>query len=179
MPPTWPNIDMTAASGATDPRRVRNLFTPAGMGLTIHNTIRTAQLGSCIGVLLGLTQSFKVHHVGIYASHGGRIGGVVGMSLLFGKTVIDESMSSFEIEEQTRKLRENKDDEKMTLTTLTCSMLGAGAAYSGRKMGALEGGFLGIAGGTALYFVSKYMKSVIDREVQKGRKSRSHKQHQQ
>ena len=36
-------------------------------------------------------------------------------------------------------------------------------------MGALEGGFLGIAGGTLFYFVSKYMESVIDREVQKGR----------
>ena len=52
------------------------------------------------------------------------------------------------------------------------SRLGAGAAYSGRKMGALEGGFLGIAGGTLFYFISKYMESIIDREVQKGRDRR-------
>ena len=36
-------------------------------------------------------------------------------------------------------------------------------------MGALEGGFLGIAGGTLFYFVHKYMKRFIDREVQRGR----------
>ena len=43
-------------------------------------------------------------------------------------------------------------------------------------MGALEGGFLGIAGGTLFYFVGEYMKGVIDREVQKGREERRQKQ---
>ena len=129
MQPTWPGLDMITPNGTIDPLRVVNLFkysyainAPAGFGIIIHNTIRTAQIGSCIGVLAGLTQSRTIPNLGVYASHGGRIGGLLGLSLVLGKTIIDESMNPFGIDEMSRKLKENSADEKMTLTTLTFSM---------------------------------------------------------
>ena len=129
MPPTWPGIDLITPNGVIDPFRAVNLFkysstvnAPAGLGLILHNSIRTAQIGSCIGVFVGLTQSIKIHNVGVYASRGGCIGGILGISLIFGKTIIDQSMSPLGIDEKTSQLKENVDDETMTLTTLTFSM---------------------------------------------------------
>ena len=129
MPPTWPSTDLVTPNGTIDPLRLANMFkysnlinAPAGLGLVMHHGIRFAQVGSCIGVLLGFTRSMKIPNLGFWASHGGRIGGALGVALICGKTVIDETMTPFEIDERTRKLKENVDDEKMTLTTLTFSM---------------------------------------------------------
>ena len=175
-----PGLDLVAPNGRFDPLRVVGLFkysyainAPAGFGLLIHSTVKCAQVGSCMGVLAGLTRSTKIPILGRFASHGGRIGGVLGISALLWKTVADETMDSFGLDTRSRKLKENSKDQEFTITTLTFTMLGAGAAYSGRKMGALEGGFLGMACGTMFFFASKYMKGVIDREVQKGRQKQN------
>ena len=79
-----PGLDLVAPNGRFDPLRVVGLFkysyainAPAGFGLLIHSTVKCAQVGSCMGVLAGLTRSTKIPILGRFASHGGRIGGVL------------------------------------------------------------------------------------------------------